>query len=291
MRAVRLLICISLGLLAAGCGPAAVDFDTSARAKKGDASAKFDEGVKAWENREDRAAVDAAIAAWVAAAEIDPTRADIQLELAYAYYFLANAHLQWEEDNDDAMTAAYEKGYIAGKHAIELTSPEFAAKIRNGESWEAAIPSIGKEGVPALYWFATNRGKWALQDGFTTILSEKDRIAAIMEHCKKLDETFWYGAPHRYFGVYRTKIPFPGGDLPVSKQHFDRAVEINANYLDTKVLFAKEYAVKEQDEELFKKLLNEVIATPDDVVPELVPENRNSKRMAKKLLDDIEDYF
>ena len=80
-----------------------------------------------------------------------------------------------------------------------------------------------------------------------------------------------------------------GGDLPASKQHFEKAIALDAKYLDTKVLFAESYAAKAQDEDLFKKLLNEVIASPDDIIPELVPESKNAKRVAKKLLDDIED--
>ena len=179
----------------------------------------------------------------------------------------------------------------AAERAIKLTTPAFAAKIKNGEGWQKAVKTVGKEGIPALYWYATNLGKWALLDGFTTILSHKDDIAATMQHVLDLDPGFFHGAPHRYFGVYRTKIPFPGGDLPKSKEHFEKAVALDANYLDTKVLFAENYAAKAQDEALFKRLLEEVIATPDDAIPELIPENRNAKRVAQKLLEDIEEFF
>jgi hypothetical protein len=57
------------------------------------------------------------------------------------------------------------------------------------------------------------------------------------------------------------------------------------------VLFAETYAVKAGDAELFKKLLEETLALPDDVYPALVPETKNSKRKAKKLLGDAGDLF
>ena len=293
MVALRRIVWISATLMLAACGgrTSGLVVDTGPAEKKGDASALVEKGDGLWADRADRAKAEAAIKAWEEAAATDSTRADVQLKLTYAYYFLANAHLRWEEEPDDAQRAAFEKGVVAGERAIKLQSPEFAKKIKDGAGWPEAVKSVPKAGVPSLYWYATNLGKWALLDGFTTILSHKDDVAAIMAHCESLDEGFFYAAPHRYFGVYRTKIPFPGGDLPSSKKHFERAVKLAPSYLDTKVLFAESYAVKAQDEALFKKLLGEVIASKDDVNPDLIPETRNSKRVAKTLLENIEDYF
>ncbi|MCA9538168.1 MAG: hypothetical protein KC620_04740 [Myxococcales bacterium] len=289
----RLLPLATLALLLAACSgrQSTLTLDTKPLAKTGDATPMVEKGDALWAERADQAKAQEAIAAWEGAAALDPTRADVQLKLAYAYYFMANVHLRWLDEPEEAQLAAYEKGLVAAERAIKLETPAFAEKIKAGEKWQAAVKTVGKEGIAGLYWHSTNLGKWALLDGFTTILAHKDDVAATMQHVLDLDETFFHGAPHRYFGVYRTKIPFPGGDLPASKAHFEKAVAIDPNYLDTKVLFAESYAAKAQDEALFRKLLQEVIDTPDDVIPELVPENRNSKRVAKKLLEDIEEYF
>jgi tetratricopeptide (TPR) repeat protein len=293
MSALRLVVVATLALTFAACGgrQSTLTEDTKPAEKTGDATPLVEQGDALWNERGDQAKAEAAVKAWEEAARVDPTRADIQLKLAYGYYFLANAHFRWMDDPDDAQLAAFEKGVVAAERAIKLSTPAFAQKIKNGESWQAAVKTVGADGIPALYWYATNLGKWALLDGFTTILSHKDDVAATMEHVLSLDESFFYAAPHRYFGVYRTKIPFPGGDLPASKQHFEKAIALAPNYLDTKVLYAEAYATKAQDEELFKRLLGEVVAAPDDIIPELVPENRNAKRVAQQLLDDIEEYF
>ena len=55
--------------------------------------------------------------------------------------------------------------------------------------------------------------------------------------------------------------------------------------------WAKPSSVKAGDVELFKKLLEETLALPDDVYPDLIPETKNSKRKAKKLLGDVGDLF
>jgi tetratricopeptide (TPR) repeat protein len=294
MRYSRLATVVLAGAMLSACGSSrSTELFSEQRTleKSGDAAPIAAQAEALWKGRAERAKAEGAIKLWEQAAKLDPTRADLQLALTYGYYFMANVHVRWDEDNEDAMRTIYEKGMKAGRNAVWLTSPKFAEQIKAGTKWEAAVGSVDKASVPGLYWYATNMGKWALLDGFTTILREKDHIAATMETCQKLDANYWHGGPDRYFGVYRTKIPFPGGDLPASKAHFAKAVELAPGYLDTKVLFATNYAAKAQDEALFKKLLNEVIATADDVVPELVPENRNAKRLAKQLLEDIEDYF
>ncbi|MCK6570033.1 TRAP transporter TatT component family protein [Myxococcota bacterium] len=290
IRGISLVMAAGLALGACGGRQSTLVEAAPAPVKVGDATLKLQEASDHWAKREDKNAVLAAISAWEQAEALDPTDAQIPLKLTYAYYFLANAHLVWEED-EDGMKAAYDKGVTAGEKAIKLLSPAFAEQIRNGKPWEVAIPSVDKAGLPALYWYATNLGRWATLDGITTLLSNKDRVFAIMEHCLKLDETYFHGAPHRYFGVAYTKIPFPNGDLPRSRKAFERAIEIDRNYADTRVLFAESYASKAGDKELYLKLVNEVIAMPDDILPELVPETRNAKRKAAKMLEDAADLF
>ena len=45
-----------------------------------------------------------------------------------------------------------------------------------------------------------------------------------MQQVLKLDEKFFHGAPHRYFGVYEAKVP--GGSIEKSGKSFDKAIEI-----------------------------------------------------------------
>ncbi|GIW71792.1 MAG: hypothetical protein KatS3mg102_1334 [Planctomycetota bacterium] len=283
---------VVLAVLASACGSRnSVLLEDEVGRRFDDATALLQEGEQHFARREDRVQVHFAIARWEEAARTDPTRPDVWLKLSYAYYWLAHGHLRFAGGEEEAMRRAYDKGIVAAEHALKLLAPQFAARVKAGESWEEAVKTAGAEALPALYWYATNLGKWALLEGIVKTLRYKNRIFAIMSRVHELDERFWYAGPHRYFGVYYTKIPFPGGDLEKSRQHFERAVALAPHYLETKVLFASEYAVKAQDEELFRRLLGEVLATPDDVLPDLVPENRVAKKTAQQLLDSIEEYF
>jgi hypothetical protein len=111
-----------------------------------------------------------------------------------------------------------------------------------------------------------------------------------MTRALELDETFFHGAPHRYFGAYWSLLPV-GRDLDKSKQHFERSLAIAPNYAGTKVLMAETYAVKKQDRVLFDKLLAEVLAMPDGAIPELEAETRIEKEKARELQAKVNDLF
>jgi tetratricopeptide (TPR) repeat protein len=271
---------------------AEIDTTRASAIATGDATSDYEAGLKHWEGRADRASAEAAIASWEKAIALDPNHLESLMKLAYANYFLVNVHLKWEDEDEaeELIKSTYRDGMKAGLHAIEVSSPAFAAAIAGGKSWDEAIPSVGNEGLPAMYWYATNLAKWGLAEGITRILKYKDRIFAIMSHCRDLDPGYWNGAPHRYFGAYWLKIPF-GKDAEASKVGFDKSLELGPNYLDTRVLYAEYYAVYSDDEELFKSLLNAVVNTPEDVVPTLIPENRNAIRTAKYMLENMDEWF
>ncbi|MEE8408419.1 MAG: TRAP transporter TatT component family protein, partial [Myxococcota bacterium] len=91
---------------------------------------------------------------------------------------------------------------------------------------------------------------------------------------------------------FYAKAPsFAGGDLDKSKQHFERAIELEPNYLGTKVLYAEYYAPKREDKELFTRLLNEVAGGDVTVLPGLEPEQTFEQKKAERLLSEVDEIF
>ncbi|MEE2643560.1 MAG: TRAP transporter TatT component family protein [Myxococcota bacterium] len=283
-----LLIIVSLSL---GCGArqSALQGEGGIGERQGDAAPLIAEAEALWQERGDRAKAQAAIDKWNQATKVDPTEAKSWLALAYAYYFMANVHIRWDEEPRDAQMAAFDLGVKAADQAMLIQNPEFAQAIKGGASWADAIQHVTKAGVASLYWYATNLGKWSMLDGFTTLLANKDRAKLIITKIRDLDETYFYGAPHRYFGVYHCKVPM--GDKEEGQRSFKAALAVTDGYLDTKVLYAEFYATKTQNEELFDKLLNEVINADPNAIPEMVVENKNAQRAAQDLLDRRDDFF
>jgi tetratricopeptide (TPR) repeat protein len=244
----------------------------------------------AWDKRGERASLDAAIGHWEAHLAGRPDDGETLARLSRAYYFLADGHLRGLGPKSDQYLGAFEKGIAAGERALAAVSPEFKARVTRDEKVEEAIKVVGKEGLPAMYWYAVNLGKWSRAKGIAALLGNKDRVKGVLERVLALDETFFHGAPHRYFGIYWSLLPV-GRDLDKSRHHFERSLAIAPSYVGTKVLMAESYAVKRQDRALYARLLEEVLAAPDEIIADLVPETRVEKDKARELKARIEESF
>lgn len=253
------------------------------------AAEALEKGDQHWENRGDVESLKEALQAWEVALEASPEDVDLLVKLARGYYLLADGHLRHDQE---AYLANFEKGVDFAERALTSSSPEFKARVAKNERVLDAVESVGSEGVPGLYWYATNLGKWAKAKGFTTTLANKDTIKAVMERCLELDPEFFHAGPPRYFGAYYAVAPsFAGGDLNKSEEFFKQSVTLSPDYIATKVLWAENLAVKRQDKELFVSLLQEVLNTPDDVIPGLEPETQIEKIKAQELLDQADSFF
>lgn len=303
---------LALALAGAACGAnreSALTQDDAALMKgqaQGDFARVTAEGDALWEKRGDRASLEQALVKWEEATTIatpdldeDARRkalAEVYTKLTHGYYFLADAHIRFSEGKDaeaveEEMKAVFNKGITAAEKGLGVYSKEFAQQVRREAAWPDAIKGLDKGATPMLYWYSSNMGKWALLEGFTEILSRKDDIKATMDLVEAQNGEYFYAAPFRYFGVYYTRLPFPGGDPPKSKEYFDKAIAVAPGYLANRVLMAENYATKVGDKDLYRKELEAVLAFDLAQAPELEPENRFEQKKARQLLDQIDDNF
>jgi hypothetical protein len=118
-------------------------------------------------------------------------------------------------------------------------------------------------------------------------------LEATIQRTLELDDSFYYGSPHLLMAVYLAARPeIIGGNLNKAKEHFDKAFSLGADkLLSAEVLFARYYAVRVRDRELFAQTLQEVIDAPVDEVPELTLANTLAKKKAREMLEKVDDYF
>jgi hypothetical protein len=289
----RAVLAVALLALTPACAgrKAAWQSEQQAPAATPGAEPEADVGAQAeaaWGKRGDPAQVRAAIQAWEEVVARAPNDAGTLAKLTRAHYFLAEAHLR---KDDAAYLETMDRAVSAGERAILAASPEFAAKMRDGAKFHEAIAVVPAAGVPALYWYASALGRWAKKKGFAVLLGQKDNVKAAMDRCLKLEPTYYQAGPYRYFGAFYAVAPsFAGGDLAKSKEHFLKALELSS-FVGTKVLWAAELATKEQDEATFTRLLQEVLASPDDAIPEMAPEIAVEKAKARELLAQQQELF
>lgn len=258
------------------------------------------EGDALWEQRGDKNKLVEALARWEEAAKLQPS-ADVATKLSRGHYLLGDGYYALE-DNLEGRDAEYQKGLDWATQALKLAAPEFAAAMAAGAKHADAIQKTPKEAVPAMYWYASNLGKWAASKGFATRLKYKDDIKATMNQVKALDESFFFAGPWRYFGAFEAVTAgIAGGDLNKSKENFQKAVAMAPTYLGTKVLWAEMLCTKLQKDEdgdgqndgkaQFKKLLDEVVAADANAEPSIAAENAIEQAKAKKLLAQMDDLF
>lgn len=261
---------------------------------KGDVAALIATGEAAWKERKDPVQLKKAVDAWAKAIAADPKRADLRVKLARARYLYADAHLRSQEtDEAEAeMMNQFSQGVTDAETALrQLSSPYHEGRCKQEVGVADAIKKVDKAAVPAMYWYATNLGKWGLEKGLFTILKYKDDIKAMQDRIIELQPGYFYHAPYRYLGVYHIKVPPLVGAPEKSKPNFAKAVKESPEYLETKVLYAGYYATKVKNRQLFRELLKDVADYDLAATPELEAENIIGKRRAATLLEDIDDYF
>ena len=222
---------------------------------------------------------------------LDPENVQLHVYAAQAYYGLSYG---FNEDKDiQRADRFYQRGLKHGLIALELLGLKNIKK-QNTETLEQQLQKLGKDDGAALFWTASNWAKWIdLNRDDAASLIQLAKPTAMMQRVLELDETFYYGGAHIYFGVYYgTRPPVFGGDFARSKSHFDHAREINHNKLLIVDLLQAQYLSRQMfDQKDFHRRLKKIIKAPEDLYPELTLLNQIAKRKARLLLDREAQWF
>ncbi len=162
------------------------------------------------------------------------------------------------------------------------------------EDLEHALTTLGKADVPYLFWAASCWGSWIGSNlNSMEAMAELPRVELMMRRVLGLDETFYYGGPHLFFGIwYAIRPKVAGGNLDQSRNHFQSAIKFGqGKFLMAYIYYAEHYARRAFDKKLFESVLQKVLDTPADVLPELTLLNSVAQKKAKEMLDRVEEYF
>lgn len=222
----------------------------------------------------------------------DPENVDLLLYAAQGFYGYSYGFIETE---DAARAGAlYRRCYDYARQALILrgfnTDPETATT----DDLHAAVASAGKADVPVLFWSATCLGKWIdmNRDNIAGIAG-LGNVAVIMQRIIELDESYYHGAAHMFFGVYYGgRSPMLGGNFAAAEQHFRRADEINNDKLLLVDLLHAEYLDRQKlDQEAFNRRLTAILEAADDLYPEMALINAISKYKAALLLEYEDTWF
>jgi tetratricopeptide (TPR) repeat protein len=225
----------------------------------------------------------------------------VRVYVSYTFGWLEDEIEQVELEGDyekaEAMSyrarLLYQRARDLGIYWIERSNDGLTDKMAEGlpafEQWLADEFTKEKH-APKLLWTGYAWGSMINQakDDMSAV-ADLPYAVAMVQRAVELDPTYFNAAGLTFLGV--AEAMGMSSDLDKAKGYFEKALELTeGNVLVVQLNYAKAYAVKAQDRELFEKLLRQVIAA-EDLKPEARLANMIAKRRAARYLDHIDVYF
>jgi len=222
----------------------------------------------------------------------DPGNRNLLLLAARGFTSYALGFVE-HEDPERAVTF-YLRARDYGLRALRQNRRFDRAFDKPFEEFEASLDHIPDRDIPLLFWTA-NAWAGAIQQniGDPRSLASLPKVEAMMRVVLERDESYYYAGPHLFFGMILSSKPAMfGGNTERGREHFERALELTDDrFLIIKVFYAESYAVQTLNDELFARLLHEVIDADLDILPEQTLVNTIAKRRAEALLQAKDSFF
>ncbi|HEX5674991.1 MAG TPA: TRAP transporter TatT component family protein, partial [Azonexus sp.] len=222
----------------------------------------------------------------------DPGNAAYRVQAAMGFHGYALGFV--EADDPDRAVALYQRARDHALVALDQAGMPQAMLMGKPAELQRALAKLDARAVPALFWAASAWGKWIeLQLDNPARLDELPRVEALMQRVLDLDETYYYGSAHVFFGVYYGgRAPMFGGDYARAARHFDQAASIGQNQLQWVEVYRARYLLRQMGQrEAFHATLSRVLDAPASPDPELHLANVLAKKEAASLLAQEGDLF
>jgi len=222
----------------------------------------------------------------------DPENEHLLLLTAQA---LAGYALGFAEDEEPERAKVF---YLRAKEygmRVLLQNDEFAkADTGSFDDYTVAVNDLDEDDIDALFWTGFAWAAWInLSIDNPRAMIDLTKVQILMDRVLQLDETYFHGSTHLYFGsIWGLKPRMLGGDPEKAKEHFDRNLEItDGKFLLTYVYYARFYAAKVLDEDLYNSFIVKIEETPADVLPGYQLMNMIAKKKVKYLKEFGEEWF
>jgi tetratricopeptide (TPR) repeat protein len=222
----------------------------------------------------------------------DPNNTVLRLYAAEGFYGYSFGFVEIEDPARAKLL--YRRCYSHAQRALKLAGIDIDPETAALEAVESAVSKAGKKAVPAMFWTAGCLGKWIdLSRDDMSLVASLANTAALMQRVIDLDDEFYFGGAHMFFGVYYGgRAPMLGGDYARAETEFQRAAAINDNKLLLVDLLQAEFLDRQRlDQQAFHQRLTAILAAPDDLYPEMALVNGIAKQRAAILLDYEGDWF
>jgi hypothetical protein len=184
---------------------------------------------------------------------------------------------------------------LAG-YALGFAEDDDFAEADTGslDDYTLAVNNLDEDYVDALFWTGFAWAGWInLSIDNPRAMIDLTKVQVLMQRVLEIDETYFHGSTHLFFGsIWGIKPRMLGGDPEKAKEHFERNLQITeGKFLLTYVYYALYYAARVLDEDLFNSFIVKIEKTPADVLPGYQFLNMIAKKKVKYLREFGENWF
>jgi hypothetical protein len=199
-----------------------------------------------------------------------------------------------EDENPERASDLYARCFDHALQGLKIEGLEVDVLAVSEPELEAQLSQLERSAVPSLSWAASCWAKFIdMNRNDPASIANLSRAAALMNRVLELDEDYFHGSPHIFFGVYYgSRAPMFGGDYAKAEYHFDKARRLSGgdNFL-VDVLQAQTLDRQKFDRKAFNERLTRVVDGNAAKNPALTLQNRISQQKAKALLAKEEEWF
>lgn len=221
-----------------------------------------------------------------------PDNAELRLQAAQGFYGYAYGFV--EDEDSRRASSLYRRGWEHARRALQASGFHGDLAALSTEEIRQQLGELGRGAVPALFWTASCWAKWIdMNRNDPARIADMGKAAALMERVLALDENYYHGGAHLFFGVYYgARPPMLGGDFGRSAEHFEKARAVDHGKLLIVDMLRAEYLARQQlDRKEFHERLTAVVNAPPDIYPEMALVNAIARQKAGKLLAKEEEWF
>lgn len=222
----------------------------------------------------------------------DPNNSQLLTSLCMG--FAGYAMLFVEDENPERASRLYLRARRYGLLAVGYDNSALKQSVSNKGNTRKELSGLGKEELEALFWTTMSWNAWInLNLDKPAALAELGVAQAFLKRVMEIDPEYFYGSPYVLMGsILAARPKFLGGNPARAKDYFEKAMLMSdGKFFLVHYYFAKYYAVRIQDKNLFISLIRELDATSPSELKEVCLINAVMKRKAKRLIEKSEEMF
>ena len=222
----------------------------------------------------------------------DPQNKEIlvSLSMGFAGYSL----LFVEPEDAQRASQLYLRARAYGLQALGEKGKRLMDAGASRDKLQAALKTISDSDYQALFWATLSWNAWiGVNLDQPKALSEMPAAEACLKRLLEIDPDYLHGLPQVLMGVnLSARPPLLGGNPREALSHFEAAQQSSGGkFFLTQVFFARYYAVRVQDKDLFDRLLEGVIRGDPTELKDVCLINQVMQQRAKDLKRQKDDFF